>query len=65
MKRLVPVLAHAGVVLSVIFMVFRVLHWYNPVMGFLTNQYTTPLLWLFCIVSLLNALILIVRSRRE
>lgn len=65
MKKLLQICAHGGVVLSVVFMVFRVLHHFNPVMGFLTNEYSTPLLWIFCVLSLVNAIALLVLTRRD
>ena len=64
MKKLLQICAHGGLVLSVVFMVFNVLDKFNPMMGFLTNQYSTPLLWPFCLLSLVNAVALIVLSRR-
>ena len=37
MKRMKVILPHAGIVLSLMFMVFLVLDDYNPMMNFLTN----------------------------
>lgn len=65
MKKIIRICAHGGIVLSVVFMVFRVLHRYNPVMGFLTNEYSTPLLWTFCVLSLVNAIALLVLTGKD
>lgn len=51
--RLLP---HLTIILSLTFIVFTILDWYNPLMGFTTNPLSTKLLVLFCLASLLLAL---------
>ena len=58
-------LPHIVIDLSVVFMVFLVLNRYNPMMGFLNNAYSRPLLWILCILSFLQSLLLAAHNRRE
>ena len=62
LRRLLP---HVVIDLSVVFMVFLVLNRYNPMMGFLNNKYSQPLLWVFCITALIEAILLVAYNRRE
>lgn len=65
MKRMKVILPHAGIVLSLMFMVFLVLDDYNPMMNFLTNSISTVLLGIFCLISFANSILVISRSRRS
>jgi len=61
-KALLP---HVVIDLSAVFMVFLVLNKYNPMMGFLTNRYSQPLLWLLCVASLTVAILQVRQNRSE
>jgi hypothetical protein len=50
------VLEHADVILSLCFITFSILDWYNPMMAFTTNPLSAKLLIVFCIVTLLSSL---------
>ena len=54
-KRLWRIVPHAIIVLSLVFLTFIVLDWYNPLMGFLSNTISTTLLAALCTLSILNS----------
>ena len=60
-KRLLP---HFVICLSVVFMVFLVLNHYNPTMAFLSNRYSSVLMWIFCVLSLAESIFFVIRNRR-
>lgn len=45
-------LSHLCIVLSLAFLAFSVLDWYNPMMNFTTNSVSSKILILFCVISL-------------
>ena len=47
--------AHLCAVLSLVFASFLVLDYFNPLMGFTSNEVSTPLLALFCLTALATA----------
>ena len=55
LDRLGRVAAHLTISLSVAFVFLVVLDFYNPVMGFLNNEVSIPLLLAFCACSALTA----------
>lgn len=65
MKRVKVILPHAGIVLSMMFMVFLVLDDYNPMMNFLTNSLSIVLLGVFCLISFVNSILMISTARRS
>jgi hypothetical protein len=46
------ILSHICIVLSLAFLIFAVLDWYNPMMNFTNNFVTSKILILFCVISL-------------
>ena len=52
-KRLWRIVPHSIIVLSLVFLTFIVLDWYNPLMGFLSNTSSTTLLAALCTLSIL------------
>ena len=54
-KKLYGIVPHALIVLSLVFLTFIVLDWYNPLMGFLSNTSSTTLLAALCTLSILNS----------
>ena len=53
---------HASIILSLVFLTFEVLDYFNPFMAFTSNEIAQPLLALFCFCSLINAVILLITS---
>lgn len=47
------ILSHICIVLSLTFLTFAVLDWYNPMMNFTNNFVTSKILLLFCVISLI------------
>ncbi len=64
MKRVKVILPHAGIVLSLMFMVFLVLDDYNPMMNFLTNSISTVNLGVFCVITFANSILGTSRTTR-
>lgn len=58
-------LPHLVIILSVVFMVFLVLNRFNPMMGFLSNKYSRPMLWVFCVAALAESILLVSIHRRR
>ena len=58
MKKIVrTALAHMVIVLAAVFVVFLVLHQFNPMMGFLTHKYSQILLLILCVSTIINSII--------
>jgi ABC-type transport system involved in cytochrome bd biosynthesis fused ATPase/permease subunit len=49
------VLQHIAIILSVSFLAFIVLDWYNPMMAFTTNPVSAKLLIAFCMITILSS----------
>ena len=56
---------HASIILSLVFLTFEVLDYFNPFMAFTSNEIAQPLLALFCFCSLINAVVLLITSRKK
>lgn len=61
MKSIFP---HMMIVLAGIFITFLVLDGYNPTMNFINNTVSLKVLWAFCILTIVNS-IMIIRSNRK
>ena len=57
MKRLIRILPHITIVLSLMFMTFLALDNFNPQMNFINSKMSKLLLSLFCISSMVTAII--------
>jgi hypothetical protein len=53
------------IILSGIFIVLLILEDFNPAMNFIINPVTLKLLWVFCILSMINAGFHIAMNRRQ
>jgi hypothetical protein len=65
MNIIKTILPHIIVILAGIFIVLLILDDYNPTMNFINNTVSMKLFWVFCILSIINAALLIVRNRKE
>ena len=61
-QRAVRIAAHLTIALSLAFATFLVLDYFNPLMSFVSNEVSTPLLGLFCALSLAVSLTLLRRD---
>jgi hypothetical protein len=61
MKSIFP---HIMIVLAGIFITFLVLDGYNPTMNFINNAVSLKVLWAFCILTIVNS-VMIIRSNRK
>lgn len=55
MIRCLSLLAHGGIILSLLFFVFEILDWYNPYMNFLGLKVSTGLMIAFCLLTLVQS----------
>ncbi len=58
-------LAHAAIVLSGMLMVLLAIDRVNAAMMFIDNDITKALLWVLCVVSILNATRLLARPKKK
>lgn len=65
MNRIVRILPHITIILSLMFITFWILDIYNPLMNFVNNSISHVLLLVFCIISLITSMISIVSNYRE
>lgn len=65
MNMIRSILPHILIILSGIFIVFLVLDNYNPTMNFINNTVSLKLFWAFCILSIVNAGIVIASNRKN
>lgn len=65
MNRIKKLLPHLLFILSGIFITFLILDQYNPTMDFVSNPVSLKLLWCFCLLSLLNSVLMIIEHRRQ
>ncbi len=65
MRQLKRVLPHLLFILSGIFIAFLILDEYNPTMNFINNNISIKLLWSFCLLSLLNSVVMMIDSRKD
>ncbi len=58
------ILPHIIIILSGIFIVFLILDNYNPTMNFINNTISIKLFWIFCILSIVNSVFLVISNRK-
>jgi hypothetical protein len=58
------ILPHIIIILAGIFIVFLILDNYNPTMNFINNTISIKLLWVFCILSIVNSVFLVITNRK-
>lgn len=64
MKRMIRVLPHITIILSLMFIVFWILDQYNPLMNFVNSRISNILLLVFCILSLLTSIVTVILDRK-
>lgn len=64
-EKIVSIWNHLLIVLSLTFLVFLVLHYYNARMGFLTNRLSVGLLGIFCLLTIANSVSFLVGKARQ
>ncbi|MBP1756303.1 MAG: hypothetical protein H6Q59_2701 [Firmicutes bacterium] len=64
MKRIIRILPHITIILSVMFVVLWILDQINPRMNFIDSNLSKLLLIIFCLSSLLTSIVYVVIERR-
>lgn len=65
MSAIRSILPHIIIILSGIFLVFLILDSYNPTMNFINNTVSMKLLWAYCILSIINSIVIISYNRKN
>lgn len=65
MKTAIRILPHLTIILSIMFLTFWILDYFNPMMSFLDNSISHVLLFLFCLLSLVTSILLIALERKQ
>lgn len=65
MKRIIRSIPHITIILSVMFIIFWILDKYNPMMSFITSDLSNALLLVFCISSMITAIVAVVLERKK
>lgn len=65
MRLLKLTLFNLNIILAGIFIVFQILDIYNPTMNFIGNDISIYLMFAFCVISIINAIILIKNSSKR
>jgi hypothetical protein len=65
MKRLIRVLPHFTIILSAMFITLWILDKYNPLMNFLDSDMSNILLLIFCISSMVTAIVMVALERKQ
>jgi hypothetical protein len=65
MKRLIRIIPHITIILSAMFMTLWILDQYNPLMNFLDSDMSNILLLIFCISSMITAIVMVVLERKQ
>lgn len=63
MKTIQTMLTHLSFIIASIFITFLILDSYNPTMEFVSNSTSTKLLWVFCIITMVNSAIAILKKQ--
>jgi len=65
MRRIMQkTLPHVAVVLSLMYVVFFIIDMLNQSMGFINNTYTKVIMLVLCMISIINAVLLLWHERR-
>ena len=62
MKR---IFAHAAIILTLVLLTLLIFDYFNPSMDFINNAITKVMVGAFCIVSLINAALVLIAIRRK
>lgn len=65
MKQMQTMAGHAAIILAAMFLLFLVLDTYNPMMNFVDNAISRPLLGIMCCLTVLVSCLLIRDRRRD
>lgn len=65
MQLIKNVLPHIMIILAGIFIVFLILDEYNPTMNFLSNSISLKLFWVFCILTMINSIMIVASNRKQ
>ncbi|MDF2486837.1 MAG: hypothetical protein K0R46_3005 [Herbinix sp.] len=65
MKRIIRVLPHITIVLSAMFITLWILDQFNPMMNFIDSEISKILLIIFCIFSMITAIVLVAMERKQ
>ena len=65
MKRLPRILAHAAIVLVLVLLTLLLFDYFNPSMDFINNTMTKVMIGVLCVLSFLNAYLVLIATKRK
>jgi hypothetical protein len=65
MKLIKNILPHIMIIIAGIFIVFLILDQYNPTMNWINNSVSLKLFWVFCILTMVNSIMIIASNRKQ
>ncbi|WP_099469519.1 hypothetical protein [Konateibacter massiliensis] len=60
-RKLLP---HLMLIFAVMFITFLILDEYNPMMDFVNNEFSMKLLWAWCILTVIQSVILVIQKQK-
>lgn len=68
MKQIVKIagklLPHITLILAVMFITFLILDQYNPMMNFVNNEFSLKLLWVWCILTVIQSILIVIQNHK-
>ncbi|HOP66015.1 MAG TPA: hypothetical protein PLX66_03265 [Bacilli bacterium] len=65
MKKILKFIPHLTFSVSLVFITLLILDKFNPAMDLLNNPTVDYAFWVFCILTAINAIILIIKNNKE
>ena len=65
MKVLPRLLAHAAIILTLVLLTLLVFDYFNPTMDFISNVMTKVLIGVSCVLSFLNACLVLIAAKKR
>lgn len=65
MKHVPRILAHAAIVLILVLLTLLVFDYFNPSMDFINNAMTKVMIGVLCVLSFLNAYLVLIATKRK
>lgn len=60
-ERLLP---HITLILAVMFITFLILDQFNPMMNFVSNEFSMKLLWIWCILTVVQSILMVSKNHK-
>ena len=65
MKNIKKILPHLNIIMVVVLVVLLIIDICNPFMEFINNNITKGFIWFFCVLALVNAVVMLSENYKE